>query len=105
MMQGDMMDGMMQGGMMGGTMLLWGILSLALFIGLIVLVVLTILWLLRRLRTTDTGPTNHPQSPLEILQRRLAQGEITSDQFQTLKRQLQLETESVQFQPVEEASR
>ncbi len=91
MMQGDMMDGMMQGGMMGGTMLLWGILSLVLFIGLIVLVVLTILWLLRRLRTTAAGPTNRTQPPLEILQRRLVQGEITSDQFQTLKRQLQEE--------------
>lgn len=90
MMQGGMMDGMMQGGMM----LLWGILSLALFIGLIVLVVLTILWLLRRLRTTDAGPANHPQSPLEILQRRLAQGEITSDQFETLKRQLQEDQEA-----------
>ncbi len=89
MMQGNMMDGMMQGGMMGGMMLFWGILSLLLFLGLIVLVGLTILWLVRRLRTTDAGPTNHAVSLLEILQRRLAQGEITGDQFETFKRQLQ----------------
>lgn len=65
---------MMQGGM-DGMMLLWGLLMLVLFIGLIVLIGVTILWVVRRLRTTDAGPTNHPQSPLEILQRRLAQGE------------------------------
>ena len=58
-----------------------------LFIGLIVAVVLGIIWLARqpgqsRLSTPAAEP------PGEILKRRYAQGEITGEQYETMKRQL-----------------
>ena len=79
-------NSMMQGGMMqGGMMTLWGLIGFVLLVGLAAVVALGVIWLVRR-----TGSANSAtEIPLEILKRRLAQGEITSEQFTTLKQQLQ----------------
>ncbi len=85
----DCMSGMMQGGGMMGTMVLWGLLALVLLIGLITAVVLGIIWLARRASESTGLSTKSTETPLEILKRRLAQGEITLEQFETMKHQLQ----------------
>jgi len=90
--QGTMMDGMMQGdmmsgGMMGGMMIVWGLLSLVLLISLIVLIILAATSLIRRMREPMSDRT--VEMPLDIIKRRLAQGELTLEQFETMKNQLQ----------------
>lgn len=80
MMDGGMMNCMMGFGMMGGMMAL----GLLLLIGIIAAVVLAIVWLVRR-----TGESSPPaESPQEILKRRYARGEIDSEQYEAIKRQL-----------------
>lgn len=74
--------------MMGGGMMVFGMFfSFLLFIGLIVAVVLAIVWLVRQ---SDQSRSSTPatESPGEILKRRYAQGEITAEQYETMKRQL-----------------
>lgn len=86
-MQGGMMDGMMQGGgMMGGMMMVWGLLSLVLLISLTVFIILAAISLIRRMREPRAGQP--VEMPLDIVKRRLAQGEITLEQFETMKHQL-----------------
>lgn len=85
----DCMSDMMNGGMMGGTMALWGLFAFVLLIGLITAVVLGVTWLVRRGSESTGAATKTTETPLEILKRRLAQGEITFEQFETMKRQLQ----------------
>ena len=80
MMDGGMMNCMMGFGMTGGMMAL----GLLLLIGLIVAVVLIVVWTVRR-----TGESSQPaESPQEILKRRYARGEIDSEQYERMKRQL-----------------
>jgi uncharacterized membrane protein len=86
--QGAMMDGMMQGDMMsGGMMIVWGLLSLVLLSSLIVLIILAATALIRRMREPVSDRT--VEMPLDIIKRRLAQGELTLEQFETMKNQLQ----------------
>ena len=82
---GMMGSGMMQGGMMGDTMTPWWVLSWLLVIGLIVVMGLGIVWAVRR-----SGRTEQPggDTPLVILKRRFAAGEIDTEQFETMKHQL-----------------
>ena len=82
-----MMDcnGMMQGGMMGGMMTLWGLIGFVLLVGLAAVVALGVIWLMRR----SGGVSPATETPLEVLKRRLAQGEVTPEQFNAMKRQLQ----------------
>jgi uncharacterized membrane protein len=77
--------GMMQGGMMGGMMTLWSLIGFVLLAGLAAVVGLGVIWLVRR----SSSMSSSPEAPLEILKRRLAQGEITVEQFSAMKRQLQ----------------
>lgn len=74
--------------MMGGGWMLFGIFfSFFLFIGLVVVVVLGIIWLVRQ--TGHSRPsTLATEAPGEILKRRYAQGEITAEQYEAMKRQL-----------------
>jgi len=71
-------------GWYGGGMGPFGWLAMGLFwlvlLGLIV-------WLVTRLLPAGSGGTTHPtsQSPLEVLDRRLASGEIDLDTWQTLR--------------------
>ena len=84
-MMGMMGSGMMQGGMMGDTMTPWWVLSWLLVIGLIVIIGLGIVWAVRR-----SGGAEQPggDTPLVILKRRFAAGEIDTEQFETMKHQL-----------------
>lgn len=78
-----MMDGMM----MGWIWLLW-ILLFALVIGLLVAVVVL---LVRRPDVSSAPPAasiHGGESPLEILKRRYAEGEIDTKDFEQIRRQL-----------------
>ncbi len=74
--------------MMGGGWMLFGMFfSFLLFIGFIVAVVLGIIWLVRQTGQARSS-TPAAESPGGILKRRYAQGEITAEQYETMKRQL-----------------
>lgn len=79
---------MMNGGMncmMGGGLMMAGmVVGLFLFLGLLVAGGLAIVWLLRR---TQEAP-RPAETPHEILQRRLARGEINAEQYAQLKEHL-----------------
>lgn len=74
------MDGNMMDWMMGSWWLFGWILTITLIAG----VILAIVWTVRQ----TSRPTAPTETPLDILKRRLARGEITPDQFETIKRQL-----------------
>ena len=78
--------GMMGGGMMGG----WGLMG-GLGILFWVLIIAGGIWLYQSLKRNNaaTNP-NAPtlESPLDILKRRYAKGEITKEQFDTMKADL-----------------
>ena len=85
-MMGMMGSGMMQGGMTGNSLVTpWWVLSWLLVIGLIVVMGLGIVWAVRR-----SGRTEQPggDTPLVILKRRFAAGEIDTEQFEMMKHQL-----------------
>lgn len=76
--------------LMGGGWMIFGMFfSSLLFIGFIVTVVLGIIWLARQSGQSRPS-TPATESPEEILKRRYAQGEITAEQFEAMKRQLNL---------------
>lgn len=87
MMGGDGMQGgtPMDGGMMWWMMAPWLILGLVLVTGVGVAIVLAVVWAIR----PSQKSTQSSETPLDILKRRYAQGEITSDQFEQMKRQLE----------------
>ena len=76
---------MMMGGGMALMMWLFWIPILALVVGLVVLVVVL---LARRPGGTVQSHLSASETPMEILQRRLASGEIDSKQFREMKRDL-----------------
>lgn len=80
-----MMDCMMGGMMQGGMMTLWSLIGFVLLVGLAAVVALGVTWLVRR----SGGVSPATETPLEVLKRRLAQGEVTPEEFSTMKRQLQ----------------
>ena len=75
---GMMGPGMMGPGMMGGGYGGFGLLTLLLLIGGVVLIVLAF-----------TRREGRPDGALEILKQRLARGEITPEQYEELKKVLQ----------------
>ncbi len=89
-MSGMMGSGMMNGGMMGGTMngsgvwwaSPWFWLGWVMTFALLALVGLALVWVIRRTRSAPA------ESPLDILKRRYAQGDIPAEQFEIMKRQL-----------------
>lgn len=82
----------MDGGMMMGWMMVFGVLLLLL---LVVVVVLVVLMLARR--SGDGAGLQEPaevrspgaESPLDILKRRYAAGEIDAEQFKRMKQDLE----------------
>jgi putative membrane protein len=68
------------------------LLILALIVGLIV-------WLVSPSSRSDTGPTASRESADEILDRRLASGELTVDQYQQLRAALDDAARSSDAQP------
>lgn len=83
--------GMMGPGMMGGYgFSMFGILIPVVFL---FLVVAGVVWLVQALgRGTSTSPSggSPAESPLDILKRRYALGEITKEQFEQMKRDMGL---------------
>lgn len=79
---------MMNGGMncmMGGGLMMGGmVVGLFLFLGLLVIAGLALIWLVRRAQE----PTRSAETPHEILQRRLARGEVNVEQYTQLKEHL-----------------
>ena len=81
------LDGDMMGnGMMGGNMITVGP-GFLLFAGIIAAVVLVVIWLVRR----TSGHNQAAESPLEILKRRYARGEIDAEHYEAMKRELEEE--------------
>ncbi len=75
----NMMDDWHGGGMMIGM----GLLVVLFWVAVIALIVLLVHWLVGR---RESGP---PESPLEILKRRYARGEIDRETFERMKRDLE----------------
>ncbi len=82
MMPGDTGNG--DSSMMDSMMAPWWILGWLLVIVLVVALVLAAVWAVGRSRTTNQTPG----TPLTILKRRYAQGEIDTAQFEDMKRRL-----------------
>ena len=76
--------GTMMGSGMWWTMAPWWFLGWALLIGVIVAIVLVIVWVIQRAGRSPQSV----ETPLDILKRRYARGEISDEQFETMKRQL-----------------
>lgn len=75
---------MMNDDMMIWMMGPWWFLGWVLAVGLIVAIILTVVWMVRR----ADGTAQQTEIPLDILQRRLARGEISPEEFSTIKHQL-----------------
>lgn len=79
--------GMMGGyGMMGGIGLLGGLLRGGLSLLLLVGIVLLVVWFARKASHMPMGTS---QSPLDILKARYAKGEVTKEQFDAMKKDLE----------------
>ena len=74
---------------MGNWMMYWmmapfAVLWLALIVGVLAAIVFAVVWAVRR-----SGQADHPtESPLAILERRYARGELSREQFGEMKREL-----------------
>jgi uncharacterized membrane protein len=85
-------SGMMGSGMMGSAaangMVVWASpwfwLGWVFILALSVLLISAVVWMIRATRRSAAAP----ETPLSILQRRLARGEVSPEQFETIKRQL-----------------
>ncbi len=73
----------------GGGMLLMMIIGLLFFLGLIAIVALGIWALVRSSRGGATLSTGRGSRALDVLQERYARGEITREQYDQMKRDLQ----------------
>jgi putative membrane protein len=81
---GSMVGGGMRGGMTTQLMAPWWILAWALVIAVAAALVLAVVWAVRRPSTSvQTGET-----PTQILKRRYARGEISSEQFEAMRQQV-----------------
>lgn len=77
-MMGDMTG--MAGGMMIVMMVFW--------IALLVLIVVSIFYMVRQMRGGANGSGRSEESPMEILQKRYAKGEIGKKEFEAMKNDL-----------------
>ena len=93
-MSGMIGSGMMGSGMMGiapaAGMTVWASpwywFGWVFILALLVLLIAAVVWMIRATRRPQ--PASRPETPLNILQRRLARGEVSPEQFETIKRQL-----------------
>lgn len=82
--------GMMNGGpimdvMMNWMMAPWMILGWILTLGVVVGIVFAVVWVVRQ----GNNPGKTTETPIDVLKRRYAQGEITKEQFEIMKRTLE----------------
>jgi putative membrane protein len=73
-------------GMMGGGWSIFGWLFMILFWAAIIL---AIIWLYKQIRGPTVEPTATGESPVDILKKRYASGEITKEQFEKMKKELE----------------
>ena len=85
-----MWHGPMQGSWMSGWGWVMGLLVL-LFVVLILAGIVFLIWFLVAVarRTSAEAPATPQETPLDILKKRYAQGEITPEQYQQMKRDLE----------------
>ncbi len=86
--------GMMMGpGMMGwggyGFGPWWGILGMVFWVLIILGAVLLLAWIFRQGQPAGVGPGPSANRPLDILRERYARGEITKEQFDQMRRDLE----------------
>ncbi len=68
----------------------WMWIAMAIFWGLILVgIALVLFWLLRQARPIETGPAPGAPRPIDILRERYARGEITREQFEQMRRDLE----------------
>jgi len=72
----------------GSGMIAMGILMFLFWI-LIVLGIIFVIWFFVGLARRAEAPPASPETPLEVLQKRYARGEITREQYQEMKRELE----------------
>lgn len=77
------------GNMMGGFGVLAMIVGLLISVGILVLIGYGIAWLARQSAPPHAPPLERKDDPLDIARRRLAQGEITPEQFEEIRKRLQ----------------
>lgn len=75
-------------GMMGGWGWGFGILAMLFWLALIVLVIVLVWRLLERGGREDSGRHGSIETPLDIIEKRYARGEIDRDEFDRMKRDL-----------------
>jgi len=88
----NQMSGMMGSGMMGsapaiGTVVWaspWYWFGWVFILALLVLLIAAVVWMIRATRRSAPAP----ETALNILQRRLARGDVSAEQFETIKRQI-----------------
>ncbi len=89
LMMWGMMGGMMGSGMMGGWWAganpWWGVLSVAFWLLMLAGVALLVVWAIRQIRPDQAGS----RRALEILKERYARGEITREQYEQMRRDLE----------------
>lgn len=79
------MEGPMHGGWMAGTFaVLWILLS----VGFLVLLAVALVTVIRYLRS-KTGPSGDGGSALEILKQRYARGELSREEFQRTRQEIE----------------
>lgn len=87
--------GMMGPGMMGwggfGFNPLWWVLMLLFWVLIIGGIVVLLIWLFRQAQPAGIGPGRAVNRPLDILRERYARGEITREQYEEMRRDLERE--------------
>lgn len=83
-------EGFRRGSMMGGGRFMFPFLAFFVFAVVAVAVILFIVWLVRRSGHTkaNTGQTAVIATPMSIVERRLAAGEITVEEFEKIRAHL-----------------
>ncbi|MCL5959189.1 MAG: SHOCT domain-containing protein [Chloroflexi bacterium] len=76
-------------GAWGGFSPFWGIVMLLFWVLVIAGVVSLVVWLFQQGRPSEVGPTTPRTRALDILRERYARGEITRDEFEQMRRDLE----------------
>lgn len=78
-------SGMMGSSMWGGSWLLWNIIWIILWIGVIAALILLVIWLCKKITEKEIKK----ESALEILKKRFAKGDITQNQYESMKKEME----------------